>query len=626
MDRQFFEIESDLFRLSPQPIWIYNVETLEIIDMNNAACAKFNISLSEAQGHNIADYRDIEDEEKFRQQLELIRDRVPYERDEQAIQFNGRRIWVEIEFHQLFVSDKDNTQEVIIERDISARRYDRILNNTKSDIIEELAFDPDFKKVIKKIAHLFTMGRNDLAIAILNHDSKLQDFTLVAQDRLSIQFRKTLAELEYTDVKKYIDIIRRVDANNPGKDDDEFTLFRFPISKHYPQYRLIPIEGSRKLFGAIILYAEHENVLNHLNPRLIKEASNLLRITLKKAFSRKRLKENASRFEAVLNSIPMYISSMDLDGKHKWFESRHFALEAENFVGKRLSDIYGHELEYVHHFEDLRKCVLATGEAQSGVFKFTPEQREKARDGGQKFESNMYMRSSLIPILGETGEMEGLIHCGYDVTDVMEKEEALSKTLEERNTLLAEIHHRVKNNLAVVSSLLGLQEMSVETEDAIRALAVSQSRIQAMKHVHENLYNHELLTEVRIKAFLNEHIDKMRRDKNFEDKKIEIHCDDIILDLVQAVPFGLAINEVLVLYCEILCPLLNSDEIQVKVIREDALITVQMILHNISEVPHEKIEEHINLDLIETILGMLKGKIDFNLNGKIEAKMNFALS
>ncbi|MCB0707324.1 MAG: tetratricopeptide repeat protein [Saprospiraceae bacterium] len=125
-----------------------------------------------------------------------------------------------------------------------------------------------------------------------------------------------------------------------------------------------------------------------------------------------------------------------------------------------------------------------------------------------------------------------------------EKNAVIAKALGEKDLLLREIHHRVKNNLQVISSLLSLQSRFIKDPHAISAINEGRSRVRSMALIHQNLYQKENLTGVHIKAYfsklLQELFDTYRIDNRIE---LETDIQDLNLDVDTVVPIGLILNE-----------------------------------------------------------------------------------
>ena len=124
--------------------------------------------------------------------------------------------------------------------------------------------------------------------------------------------------------------------------------------------------------------------------------------------------------------------------------------------------------------------------------------------------------------------------------------EVISRALEEKDTLLREIHHRVKNNLQVISSLLGLQSRSLEDKAAIDALTQSRSRVHSMSLIHQNLYQRDNLTGIQIKEYFEKlSASLINTYRISDDILIEAEIEDLLLDVDTVIPLGLILNELL---------------------------------------------------------------------------------
>ncbi len=130
---------------------------------------------------------------------------------------------------------------------------------------------------------------------------------------------------------------------------------------------------------------------------------------------------------------------------------------------------------------------------------------------------------------------------------VEQRTEELTSALNEKEVLLKEIHHRVKNNLAVVSGLLQLQASKMSENSAKTAIYESQMRIIAMSKIHENLYKNNDLARVDFRKFIIELINSIKATMDLEDKHIEVTHDilPVHMDVNVGIPLGLTINELI---------------------------------------------------------------------------------
>jgi two-component sensor histidine kinase len=130
-------------------------------------------------------------------------------------------------------------------------------------------------------------------------------------------------------------------------------------------------------------------------------------------------------------------------------------------------------------------------------------------------------------------------------TELEQKNEIINASLIEKETLLKEIHHRVKNNLQIISSLLNLQSRNVKNKKALEAFSESQRRLHSIALVHQKLYQNENLSRINIKEYLSDLVDTIHQSFYSPSKNIsyEINITDINFDVDTAVPLGLIVNE-----------------------------------------------------------------------------------
>lgn len=144
---------------------------------------------------------------------------------------------------------------------------------------------------------------------------------------------------------------------------------------------------------------------------------------------------------------------------------------------------------------------------------------------------------------GETLRMIGTIQ---DITERKQAEIQVQKDLHEKNLLLKEIHHRVKNNLQIICSLLTLQAAKLESEEAKIASQISKNRIYSMALVHEQLYRSNDFSSIRIKNFVANLIQELGNVFQIYPRiKITTKVSDITLGIDYAIPCGLILNELI---------------------------------------------------------------------------------
>ncbi len=128
-----------------------------------------------------------------------------------------------------------------------------------------------------------------------------------------------------------------------------------------------------------------------------------------------------------------------------------------------------------------------------------------------------------------------------------EAEEYLKKSLEEKDVLLREVHHRVKNNMQIISSILSMQSRNIDDPRLKEVLQESQNRIHSMALIHENLYNHKSLANIMFSSYVKSLTGNIARTYANQQAKIKFdyQIDDAYLPMDLAIPCGLIINELI---------------------------------------------------------------------------------
>lgn len=163
------------------------------------------------------------------------------------------------------------------------------------------------------------------------------------------------------------------------------------------------------------------------------------------------------------------------------------------------------------------------------------------RQGG----SDIPVSASKGKIKGRNDEVKGYVIVASDISSEKEARQKIVQSLKEKEILLAEIHHRVKNNLAVISGLLQMQIWEADNEFAAVALQESQLRVQSIALVHEKLYQSESLSYIRFDKYIQELLQAVSSTYLSHDSDIKIITDleSVVLNINQAIPCSLLLNE-----------------------------------------------------------------------------------
>lgn len=154
----------------------------------------------------------------------------------------------------------------------------------------------------------------------------------------------------------------------------------------------------------------------------------------------------------------------------------------------------------------------------------------------------VYNETNYHPIFDANRNVIGISVFSKDITSRVKQETEIKRALKEKEILLAEIHHRIKNNLAMVSSLLQLQEMNISNPEAREALSYSRKRIKSTALIHELLYKNESFQAISLMDYIKELFKHVSVNDNI---RLELNGADVKMDILRAMPLGLMLNEIM---------------------------------------------------------------------------------
>jgi PAS domain S-box-containing protein len=214
---------------------------------------------------------------------------------------------------------------------------------------------------------------------------------------------------------------------------------------------------------------------------------------------------------------------------------------AERLLGWAEEDILGQSAFVVFVPED-----LAAGDHLRELEQAAAEGRAENERWHQRKDGSRFWGSGIMAgIRDDAGALLGFGKIMRDRTAQRQLEEDLRASLREKEVLLQEIHHRVKNNLQVISSVLSLQSDTLGEGEAIAAFQDAQARIHSMALIHEILYQSSNLAQVNLAAYTRRLAAELLRSYQVEPERLRlvVETDEVWLSAEKAVPCGLILNE-----------------------------------------------------------------------------------
>lgn len=222
-----------------------------------------------------------------------------------------------------------------------------------------------------------------------------------------------------------------------------------------------------------------------------------------------------------------------------------FNLHAEKF----FNTIYGKQLKANVSFQEFFKEMITPSLMRLFLRQFSLVKIGKSKQFEVKLESDKtiyWLDIFMNPILDTDNRISEISLVAHDITEKKINSIEIEESLKEKEILLKEIHHRVKNNLQVISSILNLQSSFIEDEKTLDILQESRNRIRSMAIIHENLYRTEDFSSINFSSYLSNLINNLISSYRIGGEivlKTDIDEVDLILD--QAIPCGLLVNELI---------------------------------------------------------------------------------
>jgi PAS domain S-box-containing protein len=294
--------------------------------------------------------------------------------------------------------------------------------------------------------------------------------------------------------------------------------------------------------GSLIGYLEFDSVRSTKNwteesIALLKMVGEILGNTLERKRVEQALRVSEERYVRAINAGKVGIWEWNIQTNDIYVDPNLKAMLG--YGDREFSNNFHDWLGFIHP-DDISSVKVEINAYLEGVIqKYEIEHRMLHKDG-----SNLWFLARGTVIRNENGEPCYIAGSNTDITDRKQTENKLKASLKEKEVLLKEIHHRVKNNLQVISSLLRLQAGYIKDEQALESFRDSQNRVRAMALIHENLYQSNDLARIQFSDYIQKLTNNLLRSYGVNrDIKIHLNIDKILLRIDSAIPCGLIINE-----------------------------------------------------------------------------------
>jgi len=615
-------MDQHLFDINPNPILIFEKDSLAILKGNNAFCKKYGYTEEEISDLTLYDIRPDESKEILDK---IISNRDPDKKNETGIvkhcSKDGILFYVTVSGHPVEYKGMDARIVFIhdvterIEAEKKARQaFDELHHHVNNSPLALIKWNADFEviewsnrakeitgypkeQVLGKTPDLFYFYEDDYEIV----EQMMGELVSGTRDALNFEVKLYGRDGELVDVKVHASVLRNKEdelisvltffediteqnkaklryrrlfnnANdgiflmkntkfvecNPqvlniyGCTKKEEILGKTPIDfspEQQPDGQKSLIKARKKIQKALdgkpqVFEWKHTQLdgtlidvevsLNRLDLGKEVFVQAIVRDLTEQKKAQKKLRRSEKLFRKLFLKAPGAILMVDKQNKvqrvNQSFEEL-FGYSEQELLGKDIDDI-------IVGKSDTGKTLRMPGDGFKDG-KFYEDIVRYTKQGEER-----HLLLGAIPVYLDDEPIAGF-GIYIDITEQKEYEYKLQQSLEEKQVLLEEIHHRVKNNLAIISGLLQLQAFETEDEQTKNALNDSQLRIQSMALVHEMLYQSENFVDISFETYLNKLVDIMKATLPFNHQHIEIDIEtkDVSLDINQAIPCAILINE-----------------------------------------------------------------------------------
>jgi len=331
----------------------------------------------------------------------------------------------------------------------------------------------------------------------------------------------------------------------------------------------------------------------------------------------KALRDSEEKLHLVMNGVPALLSYVDSDERFVYVNDgyvRWHNMPKNEIIGKKVKEILAPDV-YERASQYYKKAL--SGE----VVEFENFTRNRA--GDEKYISSHYVPHS------SDGVVQGLFVLIFDITEKKKAEQKILSLLNEKDLLLKEVHHRVKNNMGSIAALLYLQMDSMNSPDAVNAIQDARSRVMSMMGIYDILYRSGEYRAVAAKAYFSDLLKKISSTYITSERvKIESEIDEMILDSGILFPVGMIVNELLTNAVKYAFPGGMTGEIKVRIIKKDEKHIEISIRDNGTGLPDAleiSSSRGFGLTLVRMMIQQINGTIKINRLGGTEFKLNFSV-
>jgi|GEM_PF-1675931 len=325
-----------------------------------------------------------------------------------------------------------------------------------------------------------------------------------------------------------------------------------------------------------------------------------------------KIKQSEEKYRSLIETSPEIIMITDRDQKIQFINFVSGNFEKDDIVGESIYEFVNEK-----HHEEIQK-------AHESIFNGAKSAQYET-EGTDSLGNIAYFITHVGPKYLDD-QVVGLVLFISNITDRKIYEVQIKQSLEEKEILLKEVHHRVKNNLQIISSILNLQSSTISDQQTLDLLKNSQDRIRSMSLIHELLYQTKDFSTINFSEYIRSIATNLFQSYN-QNKLIDLslELETVFLDLDSAIPCGLIINELITNSLKYAYP--NNQKGAIKIGLNQIGKKVILIIEDNGQGFPTRIDfretESLGMQLVISLTDQIDGEIELNTSAGTKFTIQF---